>query len=241
MKKTIKIIAALFILFLVVLVTIPFLFTNQIKATITEEVNKTINATFSFQHVGLNVLTNFPNAKIELKEILITNKAPFENDTLVCIESISMKTAVSNLFSNKIVLDNFSITNGSISLKTNKDNVSNYDILKPTSPSDETSEATQNSNSSLSLHVEAYRLHNIDFNYLDAKSNLAVRVENFNHNGTGLFSSQHVALHTDSSIEKFTVASDHINLLTNAAITWNALLDINLETLKIRFKENNAN
>ena len=241
MKKAIKIIAVLFFLFIITLITIPFFFKKQIKETITQEVNKTIVANFSFQNVSINLLTNFPNAKITLDKIIITNKVPFEGDTLVFIENIEVKTSISNLLSKKLVLDNFSITNALVSLKTNEDNVSNYDIAKQSSSAaeDDTIDDT-NSESTISLHIEEYSLNNINFNYHDQKSKLALKIENFNHRGTGVFSTKNIVLNTHSSIEKFTVGSENIHYLNQASITWKALLDINIETLKINFRENIA-
>lgn len=240
MKKLIKIIAFVLFLFIVSLLILPYFFKGKIKETITTEVNKTINATFSFQDVSLNLLTNFPNAKIELEEILITNNAPFVGDTLVYLESVQVKTSISNLLSEKISLDNFSISNGLISLKTDENNFSNYDIVKLDTTAVETPEDTEESESALALHIEEYSFNNIDFKYHDKKSDLDLNVENFNHKGTGVFSTKEVILNTHSTVEKFTVGSENINYLTDAKITWVAQLAINLDNLKVSFKENSA-
>lgn len=239
MKRIFKIIVVVFTLLLASLISIPYFFKKEIKATITKEVNNTINANFSFEDVSINLFSNFPNATISLEEILITNFAPFEKDTLVFVKSIEVKTSISNLIEKKLILDNFEVSDAKISLKTNKQNVSNYDILKESNSSEQI-EPKDIDESSLTLHIEKYSFNNVDFQYVDEKSNYHIDAKNFNHNGTGVFSNEYVDLNTDSSIENFSMAMDNVNYLNKVYINWKALLNLNTENLKVTFKENIA-
>ena len=240
MKKFIKIVVVILILMLTALITIPYLFKKEIQETIIKEVNNTINASFSFKSVSLSLLSNFPDATIQLEETLISNYAPFENDTLVFVQNIEVKTSVANLLSRKLVLDNFAISNANIYLKTNENNISNYNIVKESKNDEITTEKNTETESNISIHIEKYSFNNINFHYLDQKSKLEVDIQNFNHHGTGVFSNQKVTLNTNSSIKKFTVASENIHYLNKARFNWKALLELDTETLKVNFKENIA-
>ena len=239
MKTFIKILSSIVVLLLLTLIFAPYLFKKQINDTITHEVNKVINAEFYIGSISMSFVTDFPNASISLQDILITNKAPFQGDTLVSINTVSLETSISNLLSKKLSIDHFSISESLINLKTNKDGVSNYDVMKSDTPN-ETQVASKSSDSEISLHIEYYSFENINFNYLDASSQMHMTVKNFNHKGTGLFSAQDVLLKTNSSIESFNFSSESIHLIKNAKFLWDAQLNLNLENLKMEFLENHA-
>jgi hypothetical protein len=240
MKKTLTTLSVLLFLILGLFILAPLLLKKQIKDTVTTEINGLINADFNIDDISLNFISNFPNASIELENIIITNKQPFKGDTLVLINSVQLQTSIGNLLSKKVKLDNFSISNAIVNLKLNLDNVSNYDIMYPseTSISEEPFETA--TASTISLHVEDYSFNNIQFNYLDERSQLSMVIKNFNHRGKGTFSSQDILLKTFSSIEEFTFSSGNIEYLKSAKVLWDAKVNINLHTLKVELLENLA-
>ncbi|MEI6865591.1 AsmA-like C-terminal region-containing protein [Flavicella sp.] len=240
MKKLIKIVSALLLLSLAILIITPILFKKQLKETILNEVNKTLNADFYIDDVSISFISDFPKASIVLEDILITNKEPFNGDTLVYFNNIQLETSIGNLISEKLTIDHFSVSNAIINLRTNLDNISNYDIMF-VSESVTTDETTNSDSSSdISLHIEDYSFNNIQFNYLDEKSLMSLQVKNFNHKGEGTFSIQDVLLNTYSSIESITFSSENIDYIKNAKILWDADLNVNLNTLKVEFQENLA-
>ena len=82
MKKTIKIIGIIVVIFIALLIILPFFFKGQIADLVKKEANKNINATLDFKDVGLNLFSHFPNLSLSLDGLTIVNKAPFEGDTL---------------------------------------------------------------------------------------------------------------------------------------------------------------
>ena len=223
------------------MLVLPIFFKKEVKATITNEVSKHIAADFSIDAISVHVFTSFPKVSIVLSDILISNKTPFAGDTLVYIENVELKTSLDNLLSKKLSIDYFSASNADIRLKTNIDNISNYDIFKKTERNTVKQKAEDTStNSALSLHIEKYTFNNIQLNYLDEKSLLSVQIKNLNHSGNGLFSEQDVLLSTYTSIQAFTLSSKNINYLKNAALIWNADINLNLSDLKVEFKKNLA-
>lgn len=240
MKKIFKILSVLLLLFLALLILAPLFFKQQIKDTVTKEVNSLINAEFSIDHISVSFISDFPNASIELENILITNNEPFEGDTLVLINSVLLETSISKLLSEKLSIDNFSVSNATVNLKSNLDNIPNYDIMYPSDENSTEETSTPETASTISLHIEDYSFNNIQFNYIDEKSQLSMIVKNFNHQGKGTFSTQDVLLNTTSSIEGFTFSSENITYLKSAKIQWDANINVNLNTLKVEFLENLA-
>ncbi len=69
MKKTFKIIAIIFVVFIALLFIIPFFFKGQIAEIVKKEANKNLNATLNFEDVGLNLFSSFPNLSLSLDEV----------------------------------------------------------------------------------------------------------------------------------------------------------------------------
>ena len=238
MKKTAKIISALVILLFLILVLTPIFFKKQIKAKIITEVNNTINAQFTIESISLSFITSFPDASIDLKEVLLINNAPFKGDTLAYLKNIQLETSIQNLLSQKLTIDKFSVSDAVINIKTNKEGVGNYDITHQSQTTQ--TEPAANTSSNLSLHIEDYGFHNIQFNYIDQKSLISINVKNFNHNGKGTFSSENVLLKTSSSIESFSFSSENLSYIKNAKLLWDANINLDLTSFKVAFEENVA-
>ena len=100
-KKILKISAGILGGFVILLLTIPFLFKDQIQARVTQAINENINATVSFQDVSLSLLRNFPNATVTISDLTIVNKAPFAGDTLLSVKKLGLKMAITELFKGK--------------------------------------------------------------------------------------------------------------------------------------------
>lgn len=71
MKKVLKIFIGLFILLLAALIIIPLFFEDKIIAVLKETINKNINATVDFKDLDISLISNFPNAKVGINELLI--------------------------------------------------------------------------------------------------------------------------------------------------------------------------
>ena len=71
MKKILKIFIGLIILLLAALIIIPLFFEDKIIAVLKETINKNINATVDFKDLDISLISNFPNAKVGINELLI--------------------------------------------------------------------------------------------------------------------------------------------------------------------------
>ncbi len=239
MKKTIKILALILLIFLGALISIPYFFQGEITSKIKQEINKTLNAEVDFSDLNISLIKQFPDASIVLSGFTIVSNTAYKNDTLVQVKEITLTTSIPELISKNPKVNYIAIANANIHLKTNKEGLTNYDIIKP-SDSTKTTATESSTGESLSLHVDSYSLKNINFYYTDESSNLISKIENLNHSGSGKFSSEHLNLNTESSIEKINVTYDGVHYLSNISFDWKALLDINLNDSKVTFKENLA-
>ena len=238
MKKIFKILGILLLIFVAILITIPFVLESKIDAIVQNYADKNLDADLSFNDISLSLISSFPRAEVSVENLQITNRAPFKGETLVTAKSLSFEMPIGELFKgsdeplvvNEIIADEMLLT-----LKTNKNGTTNYDIVK--SSNDATSEKESSSSSGFSFDIKNYELNNSAFTYIDEASNTSLYATEINHKGKGMFSGEQSELDT-STEARISMAVDSTAYLSNNTIKLDALLGMDLEQNKYTFKEN---
>jgi hypothetical protein len=220
----------------VLLIGIPLLFKKQITEIVTAEINRSVNATVTFQDANISLLKKFPNATISISDLLIVSDSSFANDTLVNIKSIDLKTSLFDVFQKGPNIKSIAIENGFVNLISNREGQTNYTIFRNKEKSIE-AEATDATN--FSLHVDSYQLKDINLQYVDQKSNLHLEIQNINHEGAAQLKGEQIYLQTQSNIDKLSFKMADIIYLNSVSANLKAGLELNLKTMKFTFKENN--
>ena len=238
MKKIFKIIGILLLLFLAILITIPFILESKIDTIVQNYADENLDADLSFNDISLSLISSFPRAEVNIENLNITNRAPFKDETLATAKSLSFEMPIGALFKgteeplviNEIIADEILLT-----LITNKNGTTNYDIVK--SDADETSTSDSEASSALSFDIKNYELNNSAFTYIDEASNTSIYATEINHNGKGIFSGEQSELDTKTEA-KISLSVDSTAYLSNNIIKLDALLGMDLEQNKFTFKEN---
>src|SRR6266852_1531645 len=92
-KKILIGLSIVVVLLVVAALVLPVLFKDKIKAKVDEEIAKTINADviFDVNNFSLSVFRNFPNITVEIKELGVFNRAPFEGVHLFVVERFDVE------------------------------------------------------------------------------------------------------------------------------------------------------
>lgn len=237
LKKTIIITGSIILLFAGSLFAIPYFFKDQIKAKITDAINRKVDAKVSFADADLSLFKNFPNANVTIEKLAIINKAPFEGDTLVALGELNLKMSIKELFkgdNEPINIDGINSKDGLINIIFNKDGIGNYDIALK-----DEKETDKSKGKPLALNIQNYKLENFQFRYFDESSKIKMLIDSLNHEGTGDFAASKLDLNTKSTA-KISLDMDKINYMNKVALTLDAILGIDLEKSKYTFKENKA-
>jgi len=237
LKKILKITGIALVLMAASLFAIPYFFKDQIKAKITEAINKKVDAKISFSDADLSLFKNFPKATVTLNKLLIINKAPFEGDTLVSLGELNLNMSVKELFKGEgepMAIEGITSKNGFINIIFNKDGVGNFDIaLKENNPKEE------EKSKPMSFKIQKYQVENFKFKYFDEASQIKLVIDSLNHEGTGDFNASKLDLDTKSTA-KVSFDMGKINYMRNVALSLDAVLGIDLEKSKYTFKQNKA-
>lgn len=235
MKKVFKIIGIILLIFVLILVAIPFVLESKIDAIVQNYADKNINARVAFDDVSLSLISSFPNAEVTISNLNITNYDPFKDETFTTAKSIGLKMAIKELFKNQdddpIAITSVTIDEALMTLKENKTGATNWDIFKTEKSSE------SDVGSGFKINIEDYEITNSAVTYIDENSNTTVHVSGLNHSGNALFTDVISELDTKSEAN-VSLSVDNASYLENNHVTLEALIDLNLKENRYTFKEN---
>lgn len=234
-KKILKILAIALLSFITILIAAPYLFKGKIKELVLKSVNENVNAKVAFNNVNLSFFSSFPQVTLTLEDLSVINIAPFENDTLTFVKVLALDLPIKELFKSSdeaISITGISIDEAYLSLKSNKDGIVNYDIMKPSENEDSTEKA-------MVFDIKNYKIINSTIKYGDEVSNMIIEIKDFNHTGSGDFSAEQSKLDTKSSAN-LSFKYDGVNYFENSELVLDALIAMNLKTNTYSFLENSA-
>jgi uncharacterized protein involved in outer membrane biogenesis len=241
MKKIFKIIGILLLIFIAILIAVPLVLESKIDTIVQNYADENLDADFSFDDISLSLISSFPKAEVSVENLKITNRAPFKDETLVTAKNLSFEMSIGQLFNgsdkplvvNEIIADDMLLT-----LKTNTNGVTNYDIMK-SNETEDVSEDSESTSSGFSFDIENYELNNSAFTYIDETSHTQFYLTEINHNGKGVFSGEKSELDTNTEA-RVSMSKDSTEYLSNNIIKLDALIGMDLEQNKYTFQENKA-
>lgn len=236
MKKAFKIIGITILIIITLLIAIPFAFEGQIKDMVKRFINQNLNAKVEFSGVSLSFVRSFPQAHVNVTDLVITNFEPFKDETFATVKDISFTMSVKELFKtvdeDPIVVNSINIGEALLTLKTDKFGNNNYDITKEDNNASANKEA-----SNFAFSIEDYQIKNSALTYIDDLSKTLIHVTELNHEGHGIFSAEISELKTKSEANvSFTI--DSTIYLSSNPIKLDALIGLDLNNNKYTFKEN---
>src|SRR5258706_16105620 len=166
-KKIFIGLAAVLVLIIASAMVLPILFKDKIKEMVDEEIAKTINADviFDVNNFSLSVFRHFPNITVEVKELGVFNRAPFEGVHLFVVERFDVEINLKDvLFGNQLRVKGITLVRPQINVKVLKDGRANYDI---TYPSTDTVKASTEP-SKFSFAIDKWSIENAEVVYDDA-------------------------------------------------------------------------
>lgn len=220
---------------LLILIALPFIFEDDLKLILKDEVNKQLNAVVEFEDIDLSFIKSFPDATISVLNYSIANKAPFVGDTLISGKEMAVSVNLSSIFSGKeYQIHSVTLDQPRILVKVLPDGAANYDITIPNAGTEDTSAA-----SPFKLALNEYAVIDGNIQYLDQILPMAVNLVGLNHSGSGNFSDEDFLLATVTEIPQTTIAYDGTTYLNELPIYAKADLDIHAgEVLTVKMLEN---
>lgn len=238
MKKIFKITGISLAVLLVIVLLAPFIFKGSLENLLKKTINENAPVDVEWSSLNLSLIRSFPKSSLTLNDFSVITRAPFEGDTLASGKKLRLELGIMQLIKGDtpLTIDAFQLDGGLVQIKTNAEGQSNYDFSdSDTTPDKDMSD----SDSDFNLTLTKYEITNTDLHYLDEKSGIFLSLRDIMHTGKGDFAMSTSALDTKTkAIADF--AMDGTEYLSNQHLTLDAVIGMDLETMKFSFLDNQA-
>ena len=233
-----KILFGLILLIIIVLITVPIFFKEQIREKVEAVINESVNAKISFEDYKLGFFKNFPNLSFSLNELYVVGIDKFENDTLAGFKSFGLVFNLASLFgADGYEIKSIIIDKAVVNAILLEDGAANWDIMKNDNPT-ETVEKQSTDNSSLKIKLKKVELKKVSLTYNDYQSAMKAVANNLNFNLKGDMTLSVTNLKTDFTIDDVTFIMNEVKYLNKVAVDSKINLLANLDNMSFTFSEN---
>ncbi|MFN6945982.1 MAG: outer membrane integrity protein, partial [Cytophagaceae bacterium] len=240
MKKGILIFFGVIMLLFSVLLIVPVIFKDEIKAKIDAELAKTVNAEIAFEtnKFSLSLIRNFPNITIGIDDFGLIGKADdFKGDTLFSAKSMYFTADImSVIFGDQIKVRKIYLGDPYILTKFTKDGKSSWDIMMAS----EEEEASQEEEaaSEFAIAIDKWEIKNGHIIYDDASMPVFAEFKNLDHIGNGDLTQDVFDVKTFTSSPHVKVVYDGVTYMEDYFVEADVKLNMNMLTWEYKFLEN---
>jgi len=161
---------------IVALIALGFIFENDIKQYVTDELNTHLNTQIIVapEDINLTFIKDFPMASVEFKNVTAldataddhqdTVPALLQRDTLFSAGEVAFSFSILDIFRENYTIRNISLEDGMVDVRVDKNGQDNYHFLKNDTA------AAENDSGEVAFALEEITFTNVDLGYTDAPS-----------------------------------------------------------------------
>lgn len=237
-KRSLLTISILLILIIGALFAIPFLFKDELLATIRQQANENLNAELDFSDASLSLFRSFPDLTVTLNDLKVTNLEPFTGITLLDVGAFSATVDIMSVIrgNQPIQVQSIGLVNPRIHVIVLPDGTTNYDITKPTPET--TPQAEEEASGEIAIKLKRFSIQNGEVIYDDREGEMFAEILGLNHESRGDLTLDVYDLATQTTMESLSYEMDGIGYLDKAKIDLDAGFLIDMPNSKYTLKEN---
>ncbi|MVT10131.1 AsmA family protein [Chitinophaga tropicalis] len=227
-KKILKVLGIFLLVLIAAAIAIPYFFKGKIMSIVKTELNKQLVADVDFKDVDISLFRHFPRLAVALEDMQVVNRAPFAGDTLFAVKKIDLAlNLMSVIKGGKMDIYNVTIQAPRVYAHVNKAGEANWNITKP-----DTAQAppADTASSQFSLNLQKYSIEDATIRYEDEQGDMALLIENLDHEGKGDFTQDLFTLQTNTEAEGITFRYGLIPYLLRTKTTLDADIQIDNKT-----------
>lgn len=234
LRKFLKITGLILLVLIALAFLLPILFKKQITELVKKEINKSLVAKVDFKDVSLSLFRHFPKVSISLDELSVVGTNEFEKDTLIAAKTFDASVNLISAIKGKdIKVYGVFLESPRIHALVNKDGKANWDITRPDG---DTTGSPDTSPSEFKMNLQSYAIKNGYLLYNDETAGIKTEIVNFDHEGSGDFTSDVFTLKTKTKAEDAGFIYASVPYLNNAKAEINGDIQIDNANSKYSFK-----
>ena len=236
LKWTAIILGSIFLIILLAALIVPVVFKDNIRKAVDAEIARSVNAdvVFDTDNFSLSLFRHFPNITVQMKDLGVINRAPFEGEVLFATEELEVEVNLMEiLFGDQLSISGISLIKPIINISVLEDGRANYDIAIPSADTVDADPGGE-----FSFSIDHWKVVDGDLSYNDRSIPFSLAINGLNHDGSGDFSDVQFDLTTHSVADTLTVTYDGVEYLSNKRAQIDAVLHISEEYSLYTFKQN---
>lgn len=225
------------LLLLVLIISAPFLFKNQIVQFVKDTANKELNAKVNFGDFDLSLFRSFPDFSLSVDNVSIANIGEFEGDTLLSAKNLSIGlNLMSVIKGDKYEINEISLNQPRIQALVLKSGKANWDITKPSA--DTTKETPAADSKPFKMGLKKFEIKNGYLLYDDASLGFKTELAGMNYNLKGDFSEDVFDIDNLLEVDKMSMAYGGVSYMNKVKTRVKAAINANMPQFKFILKEN---
>lgn len=218
------------------LASIPFLFKDQLLASVRKEINANLNAEVNFSDASLSLLRSFPNLTLTLEDLSVKGQAPFDGIELMKVSSLRATVDIMSVIKGDqpVQIQGVSLVKPRLRVLILADGRANYDIAKPS----ETETPEAETGGEIAIKLKRFSIDDGELVYDDRAGDMFVEIIGLNHQSRGDLSRDVYDLTTQTEISALTYKMGGISYLSKAKIDLDAVILAEMAQTKFTLKDN---
>lgn len=244
MKKVFITLAVIIAVFIGALFAIPYFFKGDVLRIIQKQAEKQVNADVTIGDIELSMFRSFPNLNVSVKDVSVTGKEVFANDTLVYLPifeaSVNLKSFISG---NEIIINRILLKDARFAPLVTAEGKANWDILMA---GDTMAQNTGNQESKPKKEKEEknFRFNDIAIGHLgviyrDNQNSTEATIRDINLDLSGNFSESNTLIKIALDLNDISYRQENSLWIDQSDIKWAAEIEANLKDQVFELKESN--
>ncbi|MFP4047229.1 MAG: AsmA-like C-terminal region-containing protein [Bacteroidales bacterium] len=238
MKKFIKILGIVIIVVLGLMIALPFFFKGDIMRHTKFVLNEKLDATVEFTDVKLSLFRHFPNLSVSLRDLSVTGKEQFAEDTLVSFNSFDATVDLISLFGDNLDVRGVYLIEPRVHAKVATDSSVNWDIMEEKPDTEEEEIDTAETEMPFRISLKTFRITDGKIVYDDAVSDLYASLNDLNYDLDGDLGADSSSLNMNLDINSALVKIGAVNYVNNANVNFKSGIGANIEEGRYHFLDN---
>ncbi len=233
LKKLFYISLGIIITLFLLVISLPVIFKDKLKAELLEKIDQGIDAKVSFSNLSFSSFKHFPHFTLSLHNTCVKGIQDFEGDTLLSAKEISISFDLYSLIRrHAIEINSVQLDEPILHARILANGKANYDIVKQ-----DTSANQKTSGTKFQININKWSIKNGSISYDNKLQKTYIEVGGLYHNGSGDFKQNISDLDITTRISELTFTYNGIQYLNKKLFKADLLMEMNFKEKKFIFKD----
>jgi vacuolar-type H+-ATPase subunit H len=192
---------------------VPIVFEDQIVDRVVDALNGQVDAEVQVGDGDVSLLRDFPHLSVQVRDLVVTNKAPFEGVVLAKLDALDVSVDIGSLMGGGAVgITAIALRGGELNARVAEDGAANWDIV---AGGDDPAAADE---PGAEFDIESLVVEGVALSYIDAESGLTVDAGSIDMDGSADVGATTTDAELDAQVTGLTVDDGSVTWLRNGTV-----------------------